>query len=312
MNALLGVRAMAEGSDIRKPVGKGAWIALAAVVLAVGTIGWRLAYDPSAADTPAPGANDPLAALEADAKANPGDAGGWQRLGFAYFDAGRFSDAANAYAKATDASPGNAVLWSSLGEALVMASADSPMPPRALAAFRRAATLDPKDPRARYFLAVQRDLGGDHAGAIADWLALLAETPPGAPWEADLRRTIEQVGKINRIDVASRLAAAAGKQPKAAHPAFNAIPGPSSEQLAAAGSIPPGEQRAMAEGMVAKLEAKLAADPGNVDGWIMLMRSRKTLGQDAAATTALAKAVGANPSRKAELEQAASQLGVRR
>jgi cytochrome c-type biogenesis protein CcmH len=287
-------------------------VALAAVVLAVGTIGWRLNYDPSASEAPAAGMSDPLAALEADAKSNPRDAGGWQRLGLAYFDAGRFANAAEAYAKATEATPGNAVLWSSLGEALVMASADSPMPPRALAAFRKAAEINPKDARARYFLAVNRDLRGDHKGAIQDWLALLGETPAGAPWEADLTRTIEQVGKINGIDVASRIAAAKGGQAEPAHPAFSAIPGPSREQLAAAGSIPPGEQRAMAEGMVAKLEGKLATDPKNVDGWIMLMRSRKTLGQDAAAAKALADAVAANPGRKAALELAASQLGIRR
>jgi len=287
-------------------------VALAAVVLATGTIGWRLLYDPRAADPAPVGANDPLAALEADAKASPRDAAGWQRLGFAYFDAGRFADAAEAYGKGTEAAPGNAVLWSSLGEALVMASEDNPMPTRALTAFHKAAELDPKDPRARYFLAVSRDIRGDHKGAIDDWLALLAETPSGAPWEADLKRTIEQVGKINRIDVAPRIAATLYKRPAAAQPAFGAIPGPSKEQLAAAGSIPPGEQRAMAEGMVAKLEAKLAADPKNVDGWIMLMRSRKTLGQDAAATKALGQAVAANPGRKAELEQAAAQLGVRR
>ena len=128
--------------------------------------------------------------------------------------------------KAADASPRNAVLWSSLGEALVMASEDDPMPPRALAAFKKAASLDPKDARARYFLAVNRDIGGDHKGAIDDWLALLAETPPGAPWEADLKRTIEQVGKINNIDVAPRIAAALSKRPAPAHPAFDAIPGP--------------------------------------------------------------------------------------
>jgi len=287
---------------------------MAAVALAVGTIGWRLIYDPSASEPAPAGPNDPLAALEADAKSNPRDAASWQRLGFAYFDAGRFADAAAAYAKATEAAPKNAVLWSSLGEALVMASADNPMPPRALAAFRKAIALDAKDPRARYFLAVNRDLGGDHSGAIADWLALLAETPPGAPWEADLKRTIEQVGKINDIAVSQRIAAATAKRPasQTSHPAFDAIPGPTQEQLAAAGSIPPGEQRAMAEGMVARLEQKLAADPKNVDGWIMLMRSRKTLGQDAAAAKALSDAVAANPTRKAQLEQAASQLGVRR
>ena len=297
---------------MRKPVGKGAWVALAAVVLAAGTIGWRLFYDPDTREQARLEANDPLAALEADARANPGDAAGWQRLGFAYFDAGRFADAAQAYEKATEAAPRNAVLWSSLGEALVMASEDNPMPTRALVAFRKAAELDPKDPRARYFLAVSRDLQGNHKGAIDDWLALLADTPAGAPWEADLKRTIEQVGKINDIEVASRIASATGKRPEPAHPAFGAIPGPSQEQLAAAGSIPPGEQRAMAEGMVARLEQKLASDPKNVDGWIMMMRSRKTLGQDAAATKALADAVAANPARKAELEQAAGQLGVRR
>ena len=299
---------------MRKPVGKGAWVALAAVALAAGTIGWRLIYDPGAG-APAPAAaDDPLAAMAADARANPRDAAGWQRLGFALFDAGRFAEAADAYAKASEAAPTNAVLWSSLGEALVMASRDNPMPPRALAAFRKAAELDSGDPRARYFLAVHRDIGGDHAGAIDDWLALLADTPAGAPWEADLKRTIEQVGKINKIDVADRMAATDGKRPTAPAPApaFAAIPGPSSEELAAAGSIPPGEQRAMAEGMVARLEGKLADDPKNVEGWIMLMRSRKALGQDAAASKALASAVAANPTRKAELEAAAGQLGVRR
>lgn len=296
---------------MRLPGGKASWIALTALALAGGAIGWRLANAP-ATSQPVAAAGDPLAALEAGAKAAPGDPGAWQRLGFAYFDAGRFADAGEAYAKATEADPKNAVLWSSLGEALVMASADDPMPPRALAAFRKAAELDAKDPRARYFLAVHRDLGGDHAGAIGDWLALLGDTPAGAPWEADLKRTIEQVGKINDIAVDKRIAAALGKRPAPAHPAFDAIPGPTQEQLAAAGSIPPGEQRAMAEGMVARLEAKLAAEPANVDGWIMLMRSRKTLGQDAAAAAALGKAVAANPARRAELERAAAQLGISR
>ncbi len=68
----------------------------------------------------------------------------------------------------------------------------------------------------------------------------------------------------------------------------------------------------MAEGMVARLEGRLAADPSNVEGWMMLMRSRKTLGQEAAAARALTAAVAANPSRKAELEAVAAQLGIKR
>lgn len=294
-------------------IGKGGVIAAGALVLAAAAIGYRLSDN---ADVPesAQSADDPLDLLERTARENPEDAGAWQRLGIALFDAGRFADAASAYARASDADPDNAALWSSRGEALVMASERDPMPESAREAFAKAIALDPKDPRARYFLAVDKDLSGDHRGAIDDWLALLADTPSGAPWEADLTRTIEQVGKINGIEVSSRIAQLTAKRPAPApaHPAFDAIPGPTQEQLAAAGSIPPGEQRAMAEGMVARLEARLANDPSNVEGWMMLMRSRKTLGQDAAAAKALTAAIAANPSSKAELETAARQLGIRR
>src|SRR3546814_10904696 len=89
------------------------------------------------------------------------------------------------------------------------------MPAAASEAFDKAIALDAKDPRARYFLAVRKDIGGDHRGAIDDWFALLADTPRGAPWEADLRRTIEQVGAIHKIEVAGRPDAA--RQPGRAH-----------------------------------------------------------------------------------------------
>src|SRR5205085_3724374 len=117
----------------------------------------------------------------------------------------------------------------------------------------------------------------------------------------DLRRTIEQVGSINKIDVAQRLAAATANRPAAA-PAMPAVRGPDAQQLAAASSIPPSEQQQMAEGMVARLAARLEQQPANVDGWIMLMRSYKTLGRDGEARAALARARAANPVAKARLD----------
>lgn len=291
-------------------IGGGGLAAIVAVALAAGVIGWRL-WDGSA-----PGAievsppSDPLAALEQRAQDNPDDAAAWQELGFAYFEAGRFADAATAYRKGTDAAPGSAILWSSLGESLVMASEREPMPADALAAFRKSAQLDPADPRARYFLAVNRDLGGDHEGAIADWLALLKDTPKGAPWEADLIRTIEQVGKINAIDTATRIEVTQATQ-SSAPVVMPGIPGPTAEQITAASALRPGEQQDMAEGMVARLAARLEGAPTDVEGWIMLMRSYKTLGRKAEAKAALAKALAANPGARQKLEDAAGVLGVR-
>jgi cytochrome c-type biogenesis protein CcmH len=295
-------------------------VALAAVVAAVA---WRGTSNKAApepvASASASGEIGSIAALEARVASNPEDGAAWQALGFARYADQRYDGAAEAYAKAAELDPKNAVLFSALGEARVMASARDPMPLAALEAFRKALALDPKDPRARYFLAVKRDLDGDHAGAVADWLALLRDTPPGAPWEADLKRTIEQVGKINKLDTASRIAAAEAAQkaafPEAASaPALTAgqgIPGPSQEQLRAASGMTPGQQREMAEGMVARLEGKLKADPSNVEGWVMLMRSRQSLGQTERARKALADAKAANPGAAGRLDQEAGVLGLR-
>ena len=291
-----------------KGIGTGGWVAIAAVLLAAGVIGYR-AWPVAGPEPVAHGPGDPLAALEQRAAAEPGNAQGWQELGFEYFQLQRFADAARAYRHATEADPKSAVLWSSLGEALARASEHDPMPPEARVAFAKAAAIDPKDPRTRYFQAVEKDLAGDHKGALDAWLALLADTPPGAPWEADLRRTIEQVGEINKIDVAQRLAAAAAGRP-APKPAMPGIAGPDAQQLAAASSIPPSEQQQMAEGMVARLAARLEQQPANPDGWIMLMRSYKTLGRDAEARAALAKALAANPGARSQLDEAAATLGV--
>jgi len=286
---------------------------LAGAALILGTmVGIRLVgtgpenSPPVAATMPA-GSIDQLEAL---AKANPTDSLTLQALGQAYFDQDNYVQAAAAYRKASAAAPDRAVLWSSLGEAVVMASVSDPMPAGALANFRHALELDPKDPRARYFVAVNQDLGGDHKGAIAAWLALLADTPKGAPWEADLKRTIEQVGKINKLEVASRMAAINQPAPVPSSNLASDVAGPSAEDLRNAAAVPPSEQRRMAEGMVAGLEAKLRANPRNIDGWIMLMRSRMTLGQPEQASAALKAAIAANPGAEMQLRQQAKGLGI--
>lgn len=253
---------------------------------------------------------DPLAALEARTKDKPDDGEAWSALASGYFESGRFDEAVTAYGKALDLAPQQAALWSGRGEARVMASAHDPMPAEAASDFARAVALDPKDPRARYFLAVKQDLTGDHQGAIDAWLALLADTPPGAAWEADLRRTIEQAGKINRIAVGEKLAAIRQPPPLPA-PAMPAVAGPSAEDIARASAMRPAEQREMAQGMVARLEERLKANPGSIDGWVMLIRSRVNLGEVDKAKAALAAAVAANPGSAAKLREQAAALGLR-
>lgn len=242
----------------------------------------------------------------ADADSASPAAKDWRVVGWAYAQSGNAAESAAAYRKAAAIEPANAENWSSLGEALQVPSAA--LVPEAEAAFRKAIELDPADPRARYFLAVQKDLAGDHKGAVESWLALLKDTPPGAPWEADLRRTIEQTAVKHRIDIAGRIPSAG-----ATGTASAGIPGPTPEQLASASSIPPAQQSAMVEQMVARLEGRLRANPKDEDGWIRLMRSRMALGQAGAAKAALRSglaAFAADSAAAARLRSAAAELGV--
>jgi len=295
-----------------------------AAALAIVAVGIKLKRDAApppaapaavaAAPTPAAGPAAPdvdslISRLEAKLKEDPTNAEGWRMLGWSFFETGRFAEAASAYGQAAKLAPDSADHWSSLGEALVLAGPGT-VPADAKAAFERALALDAKDPRARYFVAVAKDMAGDHRGAIDDWFALLRDTPAGAPWEADVRKTIEQVAAKEKIDVTARLAALRPAAPAGPAAALAGIPGPSPAQMAAAAQLPPGQQEAMIRGMVDGLAQKLAADPRQPDRWMMLIRSRMQLGQSREAAAALAEARAANPGARDELTRVAKQLGV--
>ena len=288
--------------------------AAALAIVAVGIAGTR---DRVAQPVPAPSASASaqpdvgamISSLEAKLKANPNDAEGWRMLGWSFFETGRFAESATAYRKATQLAPDNADYWSSLGEALVLAGPGD-VPKDASTAFKRALEIDAKDPRARYFLGVEQDIAGKHAQAIETWIALLKDTPAGAPWEADVRKTVEQVADKEKIDVKERLAAIRPAAPTGPAAALNGIPGPTREQMAAAARLPAGAQEEMVRGMVDGLAAKLQANPKQPDRWMMLIRSRMMLGQGREAAQALQQAIEANPQSRAQLEQAAKTLGV--
>jgi cytochrome c-type biogenesis protein CcmH len=268
---------------------------------------------PSASASPQADVDTMISSLEAKLKANPNDPEGWRMLGWSFFETGKFAEAALAYQKATQLAPKNAEYWSSLGEALVLAGSGEKIPTDASAAFRKALAIDPKDPRSRYFTGVEQDMAGKHKEAIDTWFALLKDSPAGAPWEADVRKTIEQVADKEKIDVKARLAALkplAPAAPTGPAAALNGIPGPTRDQMAAASQLPSGQQEAMVRGMVDGLAAKLQADPKQPDRWMMLIRSRMMLGEGRQAAQALQQAIAANPGSRDQLVEAARTLGV--
>ncbi|MEH3101183.1 tetratricopeptide repeat protein [Sphingomonas adhaesiva] len=301
----------------------GRYLLAGAGAVALVAIGARALGGKDEAAPPTPGASSPaapdvgemVAGLEARLKAEPNDAAGWRMLGWSYFNMQRFDRAAEAYRRATALSPDDAALWSALGETLVLGGKG--VGDDAAQAFRRALAVDPKDPRARYFLAVKQDMDGDHAGAVDAWIALLRDTPAGAPWEQSVRELVQTVAAREKIDIAGRLPAAsappAAPSTGGADAATAGIPGPSQEQLAAAAALPPGQQNEMARGMVDRLAARLAQNPRDVDGWLRLMRARVVLEDRAGATQALATArrtFADDAAARARLDEGARALSL--
>jgi cytochrome c-type biogenesis protein CcmH len=173
---------------------------------------------------------------------------------------------------------------SSQGEALVQA-ANGVVTPGARSLFAKVLTLDPGDPRARYFLAMAKDEDGDHAGAMADWIALIKSAPPDAPWLPDMRDFVGRVAAERGVDLAAQI-------------------GPQ--------TVPAGQQ-AMIQAMVDRLATQLKAQPRDADGWIRLMRSRMVLGDPASASGALREGLAAftdSAPIQTKLRDAAKAMGI--
>lgn len=295
-----------------------ALVALTAIAVAVlRSRGAADAPAPPAAAQPVGDVASMIGGLEKKLAANPTDPKGWNLLGIAYYNVGRYRDAVGAYSKAAALDANNPATWSALGEVQLLTGAGG-VTPEAEASFRKALAIDPGDFRARYFMAVKKDQVGEHKAAIDELIAVLRDSPADAPWLQPVRELIQRIATEHKIDVAGRLPepAAPTSGPQAdpgVSAATDGIPGPNAGDLKAASAMTPSQQDDMARAMVARLAARLEANPKDLDGWMRLMRARMVLNDPAGAQAALGKAKAAyrgDTAQTARFEDAARALGI--
>jgi cytochrome c-type biogenesis protein CcmH len=208
---------------------------------------------------------------------SPDDIKGWLLLARTYKTLQNYQGAAEAYRRALqiDNRPGISVDYAEV----LMLLADGAVTAEGREIFRRVRASDPFNPKARYYLGMDKAQQGDVRGALRDWVDLVTVSADQVPWLDLVRRQIDSMAEEAGIDPASiKPTAEALDLAKSLAKLETAAPMPDRQQIEAI--------RAMAE----KLAAKLADRPGDAEGWSRLARAYETLGETEKASRALKRA----------------------
>lgn len=220
-----------------------------------------------------------IAELERRLAAAPDDKRGWVLLARGYARQGRLAQAEVAQQRALALAADDAEaaeIAAGYGQVLIE-EAQGTVTPAARAALAEALKRNPAHPQGRYFTGLAKLQDGDAPAALAAWQALLADTPPEAPWRDGL---MEQIAQVE-----ARISAPAD----------------------------PAARQAMIESMVAGLAARLeetrASGGGTAEEWAQLGRSYRVLGRAEAARDAYGEALKRQPGNIALLRDYAAATG---
>jgi cytochrome c-type biogenesis protein CcmH len=206
---------------------------------------------------------------------NPDDGKGWDVLAPIYFNAMRIADAEKAYRNAIRLLGPSAIRLDGLAESL-MAGSNGMVTPEVRQTLEQSLSLEPDNPRAKFYVALSLEQSGETEKARAAFEAIAKESPADAPW---LPLVNDHIAKNGGAAIAS------GKAPG----------GPTQEDVAAAQNMTPADQQQMIRGMVESLDAKLKADPNNFEGWVRLVRSYAVLNDKDRAEDALKRGLAVFP-----------------
>jgi cytochrome c-type biogenesis protein CcmH len=292
-------------AEARESPAPAAWRRRAAAVAALvlfplGAIGLYLVLgspglpgEPLAARLQVPAEQRSLASLvtqvEAHLARSPEDGRGWEVLAPVYMRLGRFEEAVTARRNALRLLGATAAREADLGEALA-AQANGIITDAAKASFERALALDGNDVRARFFIGLAAEQDGRGTEAAAIWRDLIAKAPAGAPWVAFVQRSLARL-----------------------EGAVSAPPGPSEQDMAAAGELTPQQRDDMVRGMVERLAERLKRDGSDIDGWLRLVRAYAVLGERDKARAAASdarRALAPEPDKVRRLDELVKGLGL--
>ncbi|WP_425518898.1 c-type cytochrome biogenesis protein CcmI [Rhizobium indicum] len=249
-----------------------------------------------------------IAKAERHLAEKPDDGKGWDVLAPIYFRTMRVNDAQLAYRNAIRLLGPSPVRLDGLAETL-MAVSDGVVTEEARQVLEQSLTLEPDNPRARFYIALSMEQAGRPNEARQAFEALAKQSPADAPWLPLVNEHIAMNGGAPAG--ADPAAPGAGSAAPGADPA---TPGnPTQQDVAAAENMSAGDRQLMIRGMVESLDAKLSEDPNNFEGWIRLVRSYAVLNDKDRAAGALKRGLAAFPppgEQGKQLLALARELGI--
>lgn len=173
-------------------------LVLGSPLLALGGY-WLLAAEAdSQALTAGEAEHDPerlVAALERKLKDDPQDIAGLLVLAKSYAALQRWTEARDAYTRATELAPDNPIAWSGKAEALaILAGHRTEGEPMALV--RKALDLDPLDEKALELAGINAFQERNYAQAAYYWRQLAKRLPPDTPYAEDILAAAKQAKQL--------------------------------------------------------------------------------------------------------------------
>jgi cytochrome c-type biogenesis protein CcmH len=232
--------------------------------------------------------SEAIISLERRLEQDPNNFDQLRLLARSYSAVSAHAQAAETFARLVELAPMDAELRGDYAETLVRAQ-EGFVGPLAVENFEVVLAHAPGDPRAIYYLALRDAQNGDSLKAAQGWASILRNAPADAPYRPAIREILDAIVKDASLDTALI------DIPDRPESAAVVLPGPSAEDVAAAAELPEDEQLQMIRGMVARLESRLEVEPGDIEGWLRLARSRMVLGEPEAGVLALERALAQNP-----------------
>ncbi len=189
----------------------------------------------------------------------------WTELGRIRRHPRQFTLAARAFGKAIENGIDTADAHLAYGGALVAANGDR-VTEAARLVFQKALKRDKALPGARYYIALHAYQKNHMKEAHDGFVALGQASRADDPWMPLVRRAIDRIA----LEAGLPNARAALRSPVAKDRAVTAQPGPTREEMAAAGAMTPAARQSMIESMVARLAARMREDPRDFTGWLRL------------------------------------------